>query len=460
MKIATLSALTLLACLAGPATAQVESDVITVTLNGAPPNPGDFIEFFLVQNAHPCAPTSTNCVDDDVAGSGLIDCGNLDAAGMAQAIVNGLNGNPALPPGVTVTQLGDRFRIDNDTSISGQSFFLCINMIECPAPFGYGLGGPAGCAVNNVCSGVCGDEDDPPGATGFNFQVGGVETETVKITQTGVPSSPGDVIEFFLVNSPAPCAPTSTNCAADQVAGSGLIVCDGLDARGLAQAIAAGLSANPALPPGITVSAVGDVLTVSNDTTVSGQSVSLCVNMSECMFPFGYGLGGSDGCVINNVCSGACGDEASAPGPTGFHFAPVEPLGESYCVGAANSVGAGAAIGAVGSASVADQNLCLIGSGLPNTPSLFFYGPLQIQSAFGDGFRCVGGATTRIQPPQVAVGNVATKTIDFSVASAAGIVTAAMGGQALDFQLWYRDPMGPGGSGFNLTDGVEIVFEP
>ena len=27
-----------------------------------------------------------------------------------------------------------------------------------------------------------------------------------------------------------------------------------------------------------------------------------------------------------------------------------------------------------------------------------------------------------------------------------------------NFQLWYRDPMGPGGTGFNLSDGLSVTF--
>ena len=31
-------------------------------------------------------------------------------------------------------------------------------------------------------------------------------------------------------------------------------------------------------------------------------------------------------------------------------------------------------------------------------------------------------------------------------------------GSRWNFQFWFRDPMGPGGTGFNLTDGLEILF--
>ena len=33
-------------------------------------------------------------------------------------------------------------------------------------------------------------------------------------------------------------------------------------------------------------------------------------------------------------------------------------------------------------------------------------------------------------------------------------------GQTWYFQGWYRDPAGPCGSGFNLTNGIEVTFTP
>ena len=38
----------------------------------------------------------------------------------------------------------------------------------------------------------------------------------------------------------------------------------------------------------------------------------------------------------------------------------------------------------------------------------------------------------------------------------AGIVAGA----TVHFQGWYRDPAGPCGSGFNLTNGYSVVFVP
>ena len=41
--------------------------------------------------------------------------------------------------------------------------------------------------------------------------------------------------------------------------------------------------------------------------------------------------------------------------------------------------------------------------------------------------------------------------------SLAGQITA---GDIWRFQAWFRDPAGPCGSGFNLSNAVELVFRP
>lgn len=51
--------------------------------------------------------------------------------------------------------------------------------------------------------------------------------------------------------------------------------------------------------------------------------------------------------------------------------------------------------------SVAANDLELsITNAPPSVFGLFFYGSAAIQLPFGDGFRCAGGMTFRLQPPQ------------------------------------------------------------
>ncbi len=141
--------------------------------------------------------------------------------------------------------------------------------------------------------------------------------------------------------------------------------------------------------------------------------------------------------------------------PTG----PGCPPPASYCIGAPNSAGAGATMSWIGSTSVAANDLVLQTVGLPPTQfGLFYYGPNQIQIPFGDGFRCVGGGVHRLGVKLSSAGGEASWALDItSPPSPPGQITA---GSTWNFQLWYRDPAGPGGSGFNFSDGLNSTFCP
>ena len=132
-------------------------------------------------------------------------------------------------------------------------------------------------------------------------------------------------------------------------------------------------------------------------------------------------------------------------------------LGEIYCIAAPNSVGPGAHISASGSNVVADNDFTLATEGLPGgVPGLYFFGPNQIQVAFGDGFRCVGGQVKRLQPVVFASGSgFAQRTVNLAAPPSAGLI---LPGTSFNFQHWYRDPMA-GGAGFNLSTAVHIDWQ-
>ncbi|MFT7477710.1 MAG: hypothetical protein ACI80N_000987, partial [Gammaproteobacteria bacterium] len=134
-----------------------------------------------------------------------------------------------------------------------------------------------------------------------------------------------------------------------------------------------------------------------------------------------------------------------------------EFVGAVYCPGAPNSVGSGAEMRGQGSSVVGDNAFRLQTSALPpNVFGIHFYGPNQIQVAFGDGFRCVGGQTQRIQPiSQADMSGMVDRALNLTVPALALIAA----GTTWNFQLWYRDQNGPGGTGFNLTNGVEVSFQ-
>ncbi len=129
------------------------------------------------------------------------------------------------------------------------------------------------------------------------------------------------------------------------------------------------------------------------------------------------------------------------------------PVGTNYCVSQPNSVGLSARISASGSTLVADNDFSLHASDTPpNRPGLFFYGPNQVQVPLGSGFRCVGGATVRLQPVVFTdAGGVASRSIDLSAPPAAAQLQA---GTTWNFQFWHRDGM----ADTNLTDGLQVMF--
>jgi len=130
-----------------------------------------------------------------------------------------------------------------------------------------------------------------------------------------------------------------------------------------------------------------------------------------------------------------------------------------YCSGAPNSAGPGAAIGFGGTTNVADNDFELRATqAVPGQFGLFYYGPNQVRLPFGDGFRCVGGATTRLNPPLVIdPSGSALRPIDFQSLPPGGQIVP---GSRWNFQFWYRDPTGPLGSGFNLSDALSVAFCP
>lgn len=75
---------------------------------------------------------------------------------------------------------------------------------------------------------------------------------------------------------------------------------------------------------------------------------------------------------------------------------------------------------------------------------------------FGDGFRCVGGPMFRLPFQTSSALGVMAAAVDF----ATGVGSAIDAGETWYFQCWHRDAAGPGGSGFNLSNGLQVEFCP
>jgi len=131
-------------------------------------------------------------------------------------------------------------------------------------------------------------------------------------------------------------------------------------------------------------------------------------------------------------------------------------LVENYCIAGLNSFGTMAIMSYTGTTSVSIADLVLrVTTASPNGPGLFFYGTAQLQVAFGDGFRCVGGNVIRLNPPMFADGS-GTNTRTFTPPPGNPVPPGA----TRYFQYWYRNLNGPGGSGFNLSDALRVTFSP
>ncbi len=134
--------------------------------------------------------------------------------------------------------------------------------------------------------------------------------------------------------------------------------------------------------------------------------------------------------------------------------------------GCDNSTGFGAELGASGSTSYTADDLVLHVTHLPlNQFSIMYMGVGQTSAPFGDGLRCVvtgGVGLFRYLPPQNS-GPSGTITLGPGIVSRSrsfppgGEIDA---GESWNFQAWYRDPMGPCGAAFNLSNGIRVTFSP
>jgi hypothetical protein len=141
---------------------------------------------------------------------------------------------------------------------------------------------------------------------------------------------------------------------------------------------------------------------------------------------------------------------------------PCGNVGDTHH-GCANSiVTAGGQLTARGTASVSADSLVLVGDDMPNASVLYFQGTLQVGGGsgvvFGDGLRCAGGTVNRLAPKlNSAHGSIYPSVGDVPI-SIKGAVPA--NGGVRTYQAWYRNATGQCGSGWNLTNGVQVTWSP
>jgi hypothetical protein len=109
-----------------------------------------------------------------------------------------------------------------------------------------------------------------------------------------------------------------------------------------------------------------------------------------------------------------------------------------------------------GTSSISANDLALQAvSASSNQPGIFYYGANQVQIPFGEGFRCVGGATKRL--PVVFTDGFGDASYSVDLNSSSLPTGTIAEGDTWNFQFWYRDPAG-GVSGFNLSDALSVPF--
>lgn len=155
-------------------------------------------------------------------------------------------------------------------------------------------------------------------------------------------------------------------------------------------------------------------------------------------------------------------DECESPilVATPYCSCPVGPCGNNYAAGGCrNSTGVGALLTASGSSSWAADDLVLTVSQAPNFQfGIVYMGTVQIGPLpFADGLRCVGGNICRLPLRNTgATGSYSYGPGIIGLAGAAGC--PVFPGDIWNFQGWFRDPAGPCGNGFNLSNAVEVTF--
>ncbi len=128
-----------------------------------------------------------------------------------------------------------------------------------------------------------------------------------------------------------------------------------------------------------------------------------------------------------------------------------DSVGTNYCSASDNSSGGSALMTASGSTSIADDDLTLIAGPLPAASGyVFFAGPNQLATPFGNGVRCVGGPIRRL-----AVGS----SLDSQAFASLSPIAEGLAPGTLNVQCWYRD-VSAGGAQFDLSNGLELTLLP
>ncbi len=242
--------------------------------------------------------------------------------------------------------------------------------------------------------------------------------------------------------------PPVTNRTAELAPGGGLsingITGFGTDGLGEIYICERGSGANGEvykIVPGATITdcnanSVHDGCDIASGTSLDGNSNGIPDECESSVTPYCFGDGSGVACPCGN--SGSAGN------------------------GCASSVNAnGGNLMGTGTASVSNDSLLLIGSGMPNSSALYFQGTTQsgggAGTVFGDGKRCASGTVIRLGTKTNSVGQSTYPEILDQPISIRGGIT--FGPQTRTYQVWYRNAASfCTADTFNLTNGVSVVW--
>ena len=162
--------------------------------------------------------------------------------------------------------------------------------------------------------------------------------------------------------------------------------------------------------------------------------------------------------------SGTGNDDMSNAWPVDIIISEPCDAPQNYCSSTPNSGSPfGAFMGFSGTASYSANDLVLECYGAaPDQFGIFYYGPSQVSTSFGNGVRCVGaGFLGTFRLPVIQTDNIgdASYALDYGQPPMSSGNGAIVDGMEFNFQFWFRDPPA-GGSNFNLSDGLKVVFCP
>lgn len=150
---------------------------------------------------------------------------------------------------------------------------------------------------------------------------------------------------------------------------------------------------------------------------------------------------------------------------TGYCFGVFCPCGnDDATAGCANSTGRGALVLGSGSASVGADDMKLTVLNLPpGVLARFYMSDVQGQIPFADGFLCAGGGgypAFRFPLNHASLGGVMEQGpgIVEHVRTHLGVTIAP--GATWNFQVWYRNVLGPCGTFLNVSSAYEVKFAP